>query len=181
METVVIIVLLVILLSVWVISARRKLTMLDENICNAMGQIGIQISSRFDALMALLNLAKNYAPEESRKLMESVASKRVDICGGTVPEQLREQESLLDDALSRVTELAERTPELAGEKNYIKYLDALSCYEKMLQTGKLIYNDSVHKFNREVSRIPTSILAGILGFQKKSHLETESKSQNIQG
>lgn len=170
METVVIIVLIVILFGIWVVSVWRKLTVMEEHICNAMGQIGIQQSSRFDVLMELLNLAKSYAPEESRSLIENMKSKRNVIIGQSTPEQVQEQECLLDDSLACVALIAEHYPELAGEKNYLKYLDALSCYEKMLQTGKLIYNDSVHKFNREVSKIPTRILAGILGFRKKSHL-----------
>lgn len=101
--------------------------------------------------------------------------------GQSTPEQVQEQECLIDDSLACVAMIAEHYPELAGEKNYAKYLNAVDCYEKMLQTGGLIYNDSVKKFNREVSRIPTGILSGILGFRKRNPLETVVKSQNIQG
>ena len=38
--------------------AQRKLVAMDENINNAMGQIGVQLSSRWDALTALLDLTK---------------------------------------------------------------------------------------------------------------------------
>jgi hypothetical protein len=33
----------------------------DENISNAMSQIGVQLSSRLDALTALLDLTEGYA------------------------------------------------------------------------------------------------------------------------
>jgi LemA protein len=42
----------------WTTSTQRKLVVLDENISNAMSQIGVQLSSRFDALTALLDLTK---------------------------------------------------------------------------------------------------------------------------
>lgn len=42
----------VILLVLWAISTQRKLAVMDENINNAMAQIGVQLSSRFDALAA---------------------------------------------------------------------------------------------------------------------------------
>lgn len=42
----------VILLVLWAISTQRKLAVMDENINNAMAQIGVQLSSRFDALTA---------------------------------------------------------------------------------------------------------------------------------
>lgn len=43
---------------VWTISTQRRLVVLDENISNAMSQIGVQLSSRFDALNALLDLTR---------------------------------------------------------------------------------------------------------------------------
>ncbi|MEA4841863.1 MAG: hypothetical protein VB134_01645 [[Clostridium] symbiosum] len=39
---------------------KRRLVVLDENIRNAMSQIGVQFSSRFDALTVLLDLTKGY-------------------------------------------------------------------------------------------------------------------------
>jgi len=58
----------------WVISTQRKLVVLDENISNAMSQIGVQLSSRFDALTALLDLTKGYAKHESETLIETIKS-----------------------------------------------------------------------------------------------------------
>ena len=46
------------ILLVWIISVQRRLVGMDENINNAMSQIGVQLSSRFDALSALLDLTK---------------------------------------------------------------------------------------------------------------------------
>ena len=40
------------LLAAWVLSTRRKLAVLEENVNNAMNQIGVQLSCRFEALSA---------------------------------------------------------------------------------------------------------------------------------
>lgn len=56
-----IIVIVVVFLVLWVVSCRRRLAVMDENINNAMAQIGVQLSSRFDALTALPDLTKGYA------------------------------------------------------------------------------------------------------------------------
>ena len=45
-----------VIIILWFISAQRKLVAMDENINNAMGQIGVQLSSRWDALTALFEL-----------------------------------------------------------------------------------------------------------------------------
>ena len=45
----------------WAVSLQRRLVVLDENIHQAMNQIGVQLASRFDALIALLDLTGAYA------------------------------------------------------------------------------------------------------------------------
>ena len=52
MEIGIIVALLAILLAVWLISVQRRLVVLDENIKNAMSQIGVQLSSWYDATLA---------------------------------------------------------------------------------------------------------------------------------
>lgn len=106
MEILIIIFLVMVLLTIWIISTQRKLTIMDENVSNAMSQIGIQLSSRVDALTALLDL-----------------------------------------------------------------ISALDSYEKMLRTSFLIYNDSVTKLNRAIRMFPTNLIAGMLGFRQREHLE----------
>ena len=67
MEILVIIGLILLLLVLWIISVQRKFAVMDGNIQNAMNQIGVQISSRFDALFAVLDLMKGYAADEPGK------------------------------------------------------------------------------------------------------------------
>ena len=72
MEISVIVCLLVILLAIWIVSVRKKLAIMDENINHSMNQIGVQISSRFDALFAVLDLMKGYAADDIQPLMEQM-------------------------------------------------------------------------------------------------------------
>ncbi|MEG1918494.1 MAG: LemA family protein, partial [Oscillospiraceae bacterium] len=60
MITLIVLAVLLILVVSWGMSTQRRLVVLDENINNAMSQIGVQLSSRFDALSALLDLTKGY-------------------------------------------------------------------------------------------------------------------------
>ena len=70
-----------VIIILWFISAQRKLVAMDENINNAMGQIGVQLSSRWDALTALLDmLITSTKPYRIR-------SKCVPVLIQTVPQQ----------------------------------------------------------------------------------------------
>ena len=88
MTILIIIVLLVILVAGWVMSTQRRLVVMDENINNAMSQIGVQLSSRFDALTALLDLAKGYAAHESQTLIETIKSRRSVITAKSTPQDV---------------------------------------------------------------------------------------------
>ena len=79
----------------WIISTQRRLVVLDENISNAMSQIGVQLSSRFDALTALLDLTKGYAKHESETLIETIKSRRSVITAKSTPDDVMRQEGVI--------------------------------------------------------------------------------------
>lgn len=172
MEILIILILLITLLSIWTISTQRKLTALDENVNNAMNQIGIQLSSRFDALTNLLDLTEPYAAYESRSLRGSLRSHQRVISAKSTPDKVLLQESVIFEVLEHITAIAEQYPELKTDKNYTRYMDAIDCYGKMICTASLIYNDSVAKFNRTFRLFPTNLIAGLLGFTKRDYLES---------
>lgn len=162
---------IIVLLVMWVISVQRRLVGLDENINNAMSQIGVQFSSRFDALTALLDLTKGYAAHESQTLIETIKSRRSVITATSTPEDVMKQEGIISEALGRISMVTEQYPELKANENYMKCMNAVDSYEKMVRTSRLIYNDSVTRLNRELRMFPTSIVAGMLGFRQRDYLE----------
>lgn len=172
-----IIVAAIVVLVVWAISVQRRLVAMDENINNAMGQIGVQLSSRFDALTALLDLTKGYAAHESQTLIETIKSRRSVITATSTPDDVLKQEGVIAEALGRISMVTENYPELKADQNYIKCMEAVDNYEKMVRSSRLIYNDSVTKLNREIRMFPVSLLAGVFGIHRREYLEAvESKA-----
>lgn len=169
---IIIAVIVIAFLTLWAISCQRRLAAMDENINNAMVQIGVQLSSRFDALTALLDFTKGYAARESQSLIETIKSCQSVITAASTPDDVRKQEGVISEALGRISMVVERYPELKASENYIKCLNAVDSYKKMACLSCLIYNDGVTKLNRELRRFPTSLLAGAFGFRQRDHLET---------
>ncbi len=160
---------------IWAVLVQRRLVAMDENINNAMNQIGVQISSRFDALIALLDITKGYAAEESQILIDTIKLHRNVITAQSTPDDVVAQEGVISEALDRVTMIVEQHPELNTNKNYVKHMNAVDSYEKMIRTSRLIYNDSVGRFNRELRMFPTSLFGGIFGFGQRNYMETAQK------
>lgn len=161
----------IVALIVWILCVRRRLAAMEENVCNAMRQIGVQLSSRFDALTALLELAQGRVAPEALLLLECVRSGRSPITAVSAPEEVRQQEALISETLERVAEMTGQHPELRMSEGYFRCMTALDSYEKMVRTSRLIYNDSVAKLNRELHAFPTRLAADVLGFHPHEYLE----------
>lgn len=166
---------LVVILILWLISTQRKLVVLDENISNALSQIGVQLSSRFDALTSLLELTQGYAQHEAETLRETIAARRSVITPASSAADITAQENLITEALGKISMVAEQYPDLKANQNYMQTMSAVEKYEDSLRAARLIYNDSVTKLNRAVRMFPTSIVAGMLGFKMREYLETEQE------
>ncbi len=161
-----------VLLVLWGISIQRQLVSLDESCKNSMSQIGVQQASRWDALTALAELVKSYNEHEYNTLKEVIAQ-RGSITGKSSAAEANAQENMITDALNHIIAIAEQYPELKANENYAKAMDSVNTYENQVRMSRMVYNDSVTKYNRQVREFPGSIVAGILHFSEREYLETE--------
>ena len=169
---------ILLIIALWFVSAQRKLVAMDENINNAMSQIGVQLSSRWDALGALLDLTKGYAEHEYKTLADTIKM-RTSITAASSPADVNKQENILTEAMGRIMAVAESYPELKANENYIKTMDSVNEYEQMVRRSRLVYNDSVTKLNRAIRMFPTSIAAGILHIGARDYLEANEKKADM--
>ncbi len=179
LPTYITIVVIAVIIVLWAISTQRRLVVLDENISNAMSQVGVQLSSRFDALAALLDLTKSYARHESETLVETIKSKRSVITAKSTPDDVLRQEGIISEALGRIAMVTEQYPELMANQTYIKIMDVVQTFENMVRTSRLIYNDRVTKLNREIRMFPVSMIAGMLGFRQREYLVEQAGQTDI--
>ncbi|MDD4844372.1 MAG: LemA family protein [Anaerotignum sp.] len=163
-------VVILVMLIFWIISVQRSLVVMDENINNAMSQIGVQLSSRWDALTSLLDLTKGYADHEYKTISETIQARR-SITKDSSPDDVTKQENMIAEALGKIMAVAESYPDLKADSTYLKTMDGVNQYENMVRTSRLIYNDSVTKINRAIRMFPVSMIAGILGFSNRAYLE----------
>ncbi len=168
------------LLFIWIISVRKTLKIMDENVFNAMSQISIQLSSRWDTLTSLLELTKGYAAHECEALTQIIQERR-SITVKSTPEDISKQESVIAEVVGRIKTIAENHPELKEDRDYTKTINGVKQYENMLHVSRLIYNDSVSKLNRTIRTFPTFLIAGALGFKKRAYLEVAEENAVIPG
>ena len=171
--TALIIIAIVAILIIWVISVQRALVGQDEKGKNAMSQIGVQQASRWDALTALAELTKSYNEHEYNTIKD-VISQRAVINSGSSAADADAQENMINQTLSRIIAVAERYPELKANENYARTMDSVNLYENQVRMSRMVYNDTVTVFNRQVRQFPTNLVAKMLGFAEKEYLKVEA-------
>lgn len=170
MTGIIIIIIIVAVIIAWFIGVQRRLVSKEELCKNAMSQIGVQQSSRWDALTALAELTKSYNEHEYNTIKD-VIGQRAAITSGSNAKAADAQEDIMTSVLSRIVAVAEQYPELKANENYGKTMDSVNLYENQVRTSRMVYNDTVTAFNRIVRQFPDSIAAGIFGFREKEYLQ----------
>lgn len=154
----------------WIISVQRSLIAVEKNVCNAMSQIGVQLFSQCELLSSLLELTNWYAAEECGAIIKTMKSGRL-ITKDSLAEDVKIQETIIAEAKVQIIEVAEGCSALKSDPRYLKAMNAVHQYENMIQTSKLIYNDSAATMNHEIHMFPTSMFAGMLRFTTREYFE----------
>ena len=162
---------IVVLLAVWVISTQRKLTGMEENLKDAMNQVGVLLSTRLETLTALLDRLQSHTRRKAQELLSTITPRQCAITADSGSSEIQAQECRISEILADFSAKAERLPELKTDENYTKFLSAVDSYGKMVRTSCLIYNDNVTKWNRELQVFPISLLAKLFGFRQREPLE----------
>ncbi len=175
--TIIIIVAIIAIVALWFMGIQRKLVSSDELCQNSMSQIGVQQQSRWDAVSALVKLTKSYNEHEYNTLVD-VIKQRKDITRTSAAADANAQEDILVAAAAKIRFVAEQYPELKADATYAKTMDSLNNYENQVRMSRMVFNDSVTKYNRIVRQFPDSIVASILKFPLREYLkEVESKRE----
>lgn len=162
---------IVAIIIIYLISTQRKLVSLDENINNAMSQIGVQLNSRWDALTALSDMTKQFAGHETDVFMEAIKLRR-QLSPSSTAADIQAQENALKNAATSINAVAEAYPELKSNEIYLKTMDSVNKYEDTVRISRMVYNDSVTKLNRACRMFPSSIVASMLRFELREYLDT---------
>lgn len=169
---VLVVVVVAVLVISWFIRGQNNLVHAEELVGNALSQIGVQQASRWDALNALADLTKGYSDQEYKTIMDTIKA-RQGIDPKSSAAAVDAQEAMIQQGLGRINALAEAYPDLKSNTLYLKTMDDVKHYEDNVRMSRMVYNDTVTKYNRLVRSLPGSLLAGGLGFAARDYLQDD--------
>ncbi len=163
--------LVIVAVALYVFSTQRTLVRLDENCKNALGQIEVQLNSRWDALMAVARTASTYAKHESETLQQVIAQRRQAPI--TSAADVNAQEDALGSVFSRLLAIGESYPDLKANDLYLKTMDSVRGYEENVRMSRMVYNDAATMMNRAVRQWPSSFVASMLNFGLRDYFTVD--------
>lgn len=162
----------------WGISVNNKLVTLEENVSKAWSQVENAYKRRMDLIPQLVNTVQGAANYEKSVLTE-VTNARAGVQQTQVdPSQLSEeqiaayqkaQDNLTKALANTIKVTVERYPELTATQGFRDLQAQLEGTENRITTERGKFNEAVQSYNTKLRRFPASIIAGMLGFEKKGY------------
>lgn len=163
------------------ISTYNRLVTARNAFKNAFAQIDVQLTRRYDLIPNLVETAKGYLKHE-RETLEAVIKARNAAYAGlktaasdpgnaVAVQQLSGADQQLGGALGRLMAVAESYPDLKANQNMMQLSEELTSTENKVAFARQAYNDSVMTYNNAREVFPSSIVAGMFGFQPAQPLD----------
>lgn len=177
--------LIIVVIAVWGIWGYNNLVTSEEGVDNAWANVETQYQRRADLIPNLVNTVKGYATHEKTTL-EGVIKARSEATqvkvdpSGLTPEKLAEYQKAqgnVSAALGRLLMITENYPQLKADENFLELQAQLEGTENRINVARRDFNNAAKAYNISIRRFPTTILAGMFGFEKKVYFEAEKGAE----
>ena len=158
---------------VWYVATMNSLRAAALKVDEADSGIDVALTKRYDVLTKQLAVVKEYASHESRTLYETIKLR-----SGMSMSEKKDVADKMSAVAGQLHVTAEAYPELRSNANYVALQNSITDVEEHLQAARRLYNANVTAYNTKIIMFPASIVAGMMGMQKRDLFEAESYKRN---
>lgn len=154
----------VVLCLLWFMMANNSLVSAQENMNAAWAQVETVLQRRYDLIPNLVNTVKGYA-EHEKNVLEDVTRLRSQWASAKTTEEKAQASNALEQGIGRLMVVAENYPDLKASQSFRDLQVQLEGTENRISVERQRYNDAVRAYNLRVRQFPSSVVAGMRGFQ----------------
>ena len=174
-----VIVAVVVVLLLLVLALYNGLAKLNNKVEEAFSTMDVYLKKRWDLIPNIVETVKGYAKHEKETLEEIVDMRNGTYSKMTTEEKV-EANNKLSAGVTKLFAIAENYPDLKASENFKDLSRELSKVEEDIANARKYYNGAVRQFNDKVVVFPNNIIAGMLGYKKKTMYEiNESERENV--
>lgn len=175
--TVGIIIAIVVILLVLTVPTYNRLAGAREDVNEAYAQVQNVVQRRADLIPNLVNTVKGYSDYEGETLTK-VTEARTGVKNASSPQELAEANEKVSQAIRDINVVAEAYPDLKANTQYTQLMDELAGSENRISVERGNYNSAVKKYNSDIKKFPTNIIAGITGYDQAEYFQASEGSEN---
>lgn len=172
MEFAIIIIALIAVIALWVMGLYNKLIARKNGVKNAFAAVDVQLKKRYDLIPNLVATVRQYMEHERGLLSEITALRSRAVQPGLAPNERMAIDNQMTQKLQQLNVQIENYPNLKANESFMSLQNTLGQVEQEIAMTRNFYNTSVTQYNTGIQTFPNVLLAGLLGFQPESVLET---------
>lgn len=172
-----IIIAIVVILLVLTVPTYNRLAGAREDVNEAYAQVQNVVQRRADLIPNLVNTVKGYSDYEGETLTK-VTEARAGVKNASSPQELAEANEKVSQAIRDINVVAEAYPDLKANTQYTQLMDELAGSENRISVERGNYNSAVKKYNSDIKKFPTNIIAGITGYDQAEYFQASEGSEN---
>jgi LemA protein len=173
----IIVLIVVVVLAAYLISAYNGLIRRRNQIENAWSQIDVQLKRRHDLIPNLVETVKGYASHE-KETLDAVIQARNAATSPHTPAEQAKAENALTGTLRQLFALGEAYPDLKANQNFLALQEELTSTEGRVAYARQFYNDSVLGYNNKLQQFPTMYFAKMLKFERREYFEIDEDARS---
>lgn len=170
------VVVVVVALVLFLITAYNGLVRLKIQCDNAWADIDVQLKRRYDLIPNLVETVKGYAAHE-RGTLEAVIAARNRAMTAQGPAAKGEAEGMLTGALRQLFALAEAYPQLRAVESFTQLQNSLNGIEDTLQNARRYYDAVVRDYNTKIEQFPSNLVAGMGNFKEREFFQVSAPAE----
>lgn len=172
MEIAIIVIALVAVIALWVMGLYNKLIARKNGVKNAFAAVDVQLKKRYDLIPNLVATVRQYMEHERGLLSEITALRSRAVQPGLAPNERMAIDNQMTQKLHQLNVQIENYPNLKANESFMSLQNTLGSVEQEIAMTRNFYNNTVTQYNTGIQTFPNVLLAGLLGFQPESVLET---------
>ena len=157
---------------VWLIATYNRFQSVTQHLRESWADVEVELQRRYDLIPNLVETVKGYAAHERETLERVVELRNQAAANHERPDRQSGDEQALEAGLGRLIAVAEGYPDLKADANFLELQRELANTEDRIAAGRRFYNGNVRELNQLCVTVPSSIVAGMFGFESQGFFES---------
>ncbi|PWM68985.1 MAG: hypothetical protein DBX38_01015 [Eubacteriales Family XIII. Incertae Sedis bacterium] len=162
--------LIILIIVIYGFASYNSFVRMVNQIEEAYATMDVYLKKRYDLIPNLVNTVKGYAAHEQETLDRVINARNAAQSAATVEDKIA-GENALSGTLKTLFAVAEAYPDLKANTNFINLQQQLQNTESEIANSRKYYNAVVREYNTKTQVFPSSIIAMMFKFAKKTMFE----------